>query len=228
MKVEHALNQISEIHQHLNKTETYRGLRAIPVAFSGILGIIAASFQNSVITPNPSLYSFALYWFCVAAVCIIPPGIVALYRYYYKETLFEQRKTKQVAEQFIPCIIAGLIVFIIVIIYENKYNHHKLLPDNIFPNGFKPALPQFYEQGPIFLAGIWSILLGLGLFAMRPFLPLRIGFPALYYLLAGGLLLLLAVAENPSSPWNMGLTFGLGQIITSAVLYWNLERKKND
>jgi hypothetical protein len=223
MKVEQALNQISEIHQHLNKTEIYRGLRALPVAFTGILGIIGAALQNYFITPNPSLYSFTLYWFCIAAICIIPPGIVALYRYVYTETSLERRKTRQVTEQFIPCVIAGLIVMIITIIYE-KYYH----PNNLLDSHLHHPLSVLYEQVSIFLAGLWAIILGLGLFAMRPFLPLRIGFPALYYLLAGGILLLLAIAENQPSPWNMGLTFGIGQIITSAVLYWNLERKKND
>jgi hypothetical protein len=30
------------------------------------------------------------------------------------------------------------------------------------------------------------------------------------------------------SPWAMGLPFGLGQLLTAAVLYWNLERRPHD
>jgi hypothetical protein len=35
----------------------------------------------------------------------------------------------------------------------------------------------------------------------------------------------LARGLHAFSPWAMGLTFGIGQLLAAAVLYWNLERR---
>ena len=37
--------------------------------------------------------------------------------------------------------------------------------------------------------------------------------------------LVLARGLSAFSPWAMGLTFGVGQLLAAAVLYWNLERR---
>src|SRR3972149_2140891 len=42
MEYAKALDQISEIHQHLARTEIYRGYRSVPVALSGAVGVLAA------------------------------------------------------------------------------------------------------------------------------------------------------------------------------------------
>jgi len=86
------------------------------------------------------------------------------------------------------------------------------------------------------------MLFSLGIFASRPYLPRIMGWIALYYLVAGAVLLALGVEsrtvsgwemdltfgfdESTSlSPWGMGLTFGVGQVLSGIVLYWNLERE---
>jgi hypothetical protein len=48
--------------------------------------------------------------------------------------------------------------------------------------------------------------------------------------MAGTLLLrLAAVGSNIMfSGWAMGLTFGIGQLLTASILYWNLERKHDE
>ena len=76
-----------------------------------------------------------------------------------------------------------------------------------------------------YLPGLWAVLFSLGVFASRPYLPRIIGWVALYYLVAGTVLLAMAADSTSLSPWGMGLTFGLGQIASGIVLYWNLERK---
>jgi hypothetical protein len=45
MDVSRALSQIAEIHQQIAKGELYRGYRPLPVAASGLIGIVAASLQ---------------------------------------------------------------------------------------------------------------------------------------------------------------------------------------
>ena len=43
MEIQKALHQISEIHGHLAKSHVYRGYRAVPVALSGVLALVAAA-----------------------------------------------------------------------------------------------------------------------------------------------------------------------------------------
>ena len=45
MELREALTQISEIRQQMARTEVFRGYRAMPVAFSGLLALAAAGFQ---------------------------------------------------------------------------------------------------------------------------------------------------------------------------------------
>ena len=47
---------------------------------------------------------------------------------------------------------------------------------------------------------------------------------ALFYYAAGVVLLWIARGPEPPAGWWVGGTFGLGQLLAAAVLYWNLER----
>jgi len=75
------------------------------------------------------------------------------------------------------------------------------------------------------LPGLWAVCFSLGIFASRTLLPRGIAPVAGYYLIAGCMNLVLARGPAAFSPWAMGLTFGVGQLLAAAVLYWNLERR---
>ena len=49
-----------------------------------------------------------------------------------------------------------------------------------------------------------------------------------FYMMAAVLCLLWARDESAFSPWAMGVTFGVGQALSAAILYWTLERKNDD
>jgi hypothetical protein len=75
------------------------------------------------------------------------------------------------------------------------------------------------------LPGLWSMLFALGIWSSRPYLPKAIGLVALFYVLAGTWLLAGARGTHVPSPWEMGLTFGVGQSALALVLYLNIERR---
>jgi hypothetical protein len=76
------------------------------------------------------------------------------------------------------------------------------------------------------MPGIWAICFSLGMFASRTLLPRFITVVAGYYLIAGCMCLVMTRATvSQFSPWAMGLTFGVGQLLSAGVLYWNLERR---
>ena len=88
-------------------------------------------------------------------------------------------------------------------------------------SGFSPALATL-------LPGLWSLLFGVGIFAARPYVPRASGWVGLYYWVAGLALLWSSHNIDTLSPWAVGGTFGIGQLLGAVVLYWNLERGTAD
>ena len=200
MEVHKALDQISEIHEHLARSEVYRGYRSIPVALSGVLAFGAAALQPRLVGVEPTS-SFVVFWVCVAVIGSLVAGGGIIYNYFLEENPLARRKTRTVVGQLLPCVVSGVVI--------------------------TAALTWIAHGGIAFLPGLWAILYSLGIFASRPYLPRIIGWVALFYFVAGAKLLLMAGEGTSLSPWGMGLTFGIGQIFGAAVLYWNLERKNN-
>jgi hypothetical protein len=200
MEVHKALDQISEIHKHLSKAEIYRGYRAVPVASSGILALVAAGVQQNLIGNQPT-HLFVIYWVIVGVIGTFVAGGGIIHNYWVEDNPITRRRTRTVVGQFIPCITAGVLATVAL------------------GRAGRPFIP--------FLPGLWAILFSLGIFASRPYLPRVIGWVALLYLIAGAVLLALAPGTGSLSPWAMGLTFGTGQILAGIVLYRDLERNEN-
>ncbi|MEK6250056.1 MAG: hypothetical protein N2C12_17865, partial [Planctomycetales bacterium] len=103
-------------------------------------------------------------------------------------------------EKFLPSMAAGALVTMVIAVWH---------ADQIW-----------------LLPGLWSIFFSLGIFASCRFLPPLILAVGMYYLLAGCLCLIVARETSALSPWAMAGTFGVGQLATSAILYFNLERQR--
>jgi len=192
-----ALDQISEIHKHLAKSEVYRGYRSLPVALSGLVGFVAAWLQTPGLGANDPV-GFVMFWSAIAAVSVVVGSAEIVFNYAFRESAFERRKTRLVIEQFMPAVAVGALATITL---------------SRLSAALVPLLP-----------GLWASLFGVAIFAARPYLPRATGWVALYYLLVGGWMLWHA-GTAPPSPWSVGGTFGAGQIFAALVLYWNLERK---
>jgi hypothetical protein len=199
MKINQALEQISSIHEHLNRTELYRGFRAIHVAFAGLIGCLAAFLQPVFLRSEFPPIHFVYYWLLVALGNLLIVVLFALYRYLFLESERERRKTRYVWAQFSPCLVIGLLLTLSLAPMDHKTV--SLLP------------------------GLWAFVLSLGVFSTGPFLPRMSRWIALYYLLCGFTLLGFARKGLAFSPWGMGITFGIGQILGAVVLYIYLERK---
>ena len=196
-----ALSQISEIHAHLAKGEVYRGFRSLPVAISGVCGLLAALAQPWVIRPD-DVPTVVGYWIAVAALVGAVGMSEALYKYAFRDDPYARRGTRKVLGQFVPCLAAGGAITV----------------------GLLSSSPTPGPSTAAWLPGLWAIAFSLGIFAARPYLPRAIGYVALYYLAAGFQLLLWAPGADGLSGWAVGGTFGIGQLAAALVLYWNLER----
>jgi len=195
MEYAKALDQISEIHQHLARTEVYRGYRSLPVALSGLVGLIAAALQAPGLGAADPV-GFVLFWTAIAVMAALVGSSEIAFNYLFREDALGRRRTRMVFGQFAPSVAAGAVATVAL----------------VTPGAaFVPLLP-----------GLWAMLFGVAVFAARPYLPRATGVVALYYLGAGAWLLWHGAAAP--SPWAVGGTFGVGQFASAAVLYWNLER----
>ncbi|MFC1600877.1 hypothetical protein ACFL34_00830 [Candidatus Sumerlaeota bacterium] len=197
MEIDKALHQIGEIHERLTHTQVFRGYRAAPIACSGALALLAGALQQRLVGLEPTR-QFVYYWIAVAVICAATAGGGIVRNYLVLRDPLVRRQTRTVVGQLLPSLVAGLLVTIAL------------------------ALPA--TGGIVLLPGLWTILFSLGIFASRPHLPRNIGWVALFYLVAGALMLAGGALRGLISPWGLGLTFGIGQVCSGLVLYWDLER----
>jgi hypothetical protein len=196
MELPRALAQIAEIHDQVTKTDVYRGYRSVPLAASGLMGLAAAWLQPHGLNADP--VRFVVYWMAVAA-CAGFVGISEIvYNYVVRDEARARRRTRLVVGQLLPSLLAGALVTV-------SFLH--------LDTALVPLLP-----------GLWAMWFGIGIFASRPYLVRSSGWVALYFCAAGLLLLWTARGPETLNPWAVGGTFGVGQLLTAAVLYWNLEQ----
>jgi hypothetical protein len=200
MRVSEALTQLDAIHEQLTKGEVYRGFQVPGVALGGVCGLVAAVVQGSFVPPGEAS-GFVAYWVVVAAICALLGCGAALHSHFFREDAYARRRSRRVAAQFLPSVAAGAVVTL----------------------ACWRAGPEFV----ILLPGLWAILFSLGVFATRPYLPRAVGWVGLFYLGAGSLLLATPHAAVTLSGWSVGGVFGVGQLATALVLYWNLERSEH-
>jgi len=198
MELREALTQISEIRLQLARTEVFRGLRALPVAMSGLLALAAAGFQAAWVSrPAEQLSAYLTLWIGAAVVSAVAAGTEMALRWRTATSPWAREKTWLAVEQFLPCLAAGgLLTFVVV---------------------------RSAPEGAWMLPGLWQILFSLGIFASCRLLPRALFGVAVFYLASGLASLALARGELAFSPWAMGLPFGTGQLLAAAVLYRTLE-----
>jgi hypothetical protein len=199
MDFPHALTQIAEIHKQIAKGEIYRGYRSLPIAASGLVGIAAALAQPAA-DGGRGASTFVWYWAGVAVLAALVGVSEISYNYVLREGASGRRRTRQVLGQFLPGILGAAVL-----------------------------TSSFVHVGPRLVAllpGVWAICFGIGTFSSRPYLPRASVLVALFYFGAGSLLLWTADLEGTLNGWRVGGTFGAGQLLAAAVLYWTLERQE--
>jgi len=202
MDLHEALAQISEIREQVARTETFRGYRAAPVAFSGALAWVGALVQSMWLPAGElhgdQLRDYIWLWVGAALLSMAVTGLYMFLHCWRSQLTLTRSHTALALSLFLPCVIAGGLLTIVL------YFH---APDALW-----------------MMPGLWSMLFGLGVFASWRLLPKITFWVGVHYLIAGTLCLMLAQGEHAFSPWAMALPFGVGQIVAAGILYWTLER----
>jgi hypothetical protein len=199
MELRDALTQITEIRLQLARTEVFRGYRAVPVAFSGGVAVLAALVQTvTVVDPIAQIGRYLGLWIGAAVVSGLAAGLEMIIRARTAATPLTRELTWLALEQFCPCLIGGALVTVVIL---------RAAPESLW-----------------MLPGLWQIFYSLGIFASCRLLPRPTFWVAVFYLGTGLADLAWGRGELALSPWLMGLPFGAGQFLAAAVLYRTLER----
>ncbi len=199
MELHEALRQISDIRRQMARGEVYRGYRSMTVAASGVLALLAAATQSWwVPSPEGELERYLGLWIGVAAASLIAAGIEMSRRARGGGAGLARQSTLLAAEQFLPCVVVGALLTLCI----------------------ARAAPQVAWMLP----GLWALVFSLGVFASRRLLPRQVVWVGAYYTACGCVCLAAGQGPDAYAPWQMGITFGGGQLLSAAILRWTLER----
>jgi len=199
MELREALSQIAEIRERLAESEIFRGYRSLPIAFSGVLAIIAALIQPFVVSdPRQEIQAYCILWFSVAGLSVAVAVVTMFLRDHFGGASQTREVTMLAMSLLAPALVAGSLITAIIV--RNVPESGAMLP------------------------GLWQIILSLGLFASCRLLPPSSFAVAFFYLASGIIVLWLSPTEWALSPWVMGLPFAIGQFVAAGILYWHLER----
>lgn len=200
MELHQALSQISEIRLQMARSGVFRGFRSLTVGFSGVLALVAAAYQRQFAeSPESELGRYLTLWIGVAAVSVIVVGGEMFWRARTRSSPLARQLTLLALEQLSPSLVVGAVLTLCV----------------------------YCSTQPVawMLPGLWALTFSLGVFASHRLLPRPFFFVALYYAVCGAVCLLWGQGTHALSPWHMAISFGGGQLISAAILYWTLERR---
>ena len=201
MELRDAIDQITAIRTQLAATERLRALRAVPVAFSGLLALLAAAAQTLwIVVPAASTTRYLLLWVGTAAISALAAGLELLWRVRLSGSRLSAANALVALQQFLPSSVAGAVVTAVIAVR---------LPELLW-----------------LLPGLWQLLFGLGNLAAHRLLPGPAVLVGSLYLATGTACLWLGPLAL--APWAMGLPFLAGQATLAAILWWHQERPQTE
>ena len=197
MELRDAISQISVIRTQMAREERLRGLRAVPIGFSGLLALGAAAVQPTLV-PDPirQLGAYLALWLGVAAASAIAGTVEIVVRCRTSGSSLTRTTVLLAAGQFLPCLLAGAAA---TAVFAARLPEHAWL-----------------------LPGLWQLFFGLAILSCGRLVPRPVWSVGLFYLGTG--CWVLGLQEGALAPWSMGLPFGLGQIVTAVAIALTLER----
>jgi len=196
-----ALGDISNIRRQVAGSTEFRGYGPATLASTGFFAIAAAAIQARLI-PDPAaqMAAYLALWTATAALSIALTGVQMLTRSRRLHSALSGEMIRMAVEQFLPSLIAGVLLTFVLL-------------------GYVPGSAWM-------LPGLWQIVFSLGVISSCRFLPRPMIAAGAWYLGAG--LAVVAIGpERALSPWAMGVPFGVGQLLTAAIL-WFSAREAND
>jgi hypothetical protein len=193
-----ALDDISAIRTQVARGTQFRGYGPLSVASSGVLALLVAGGESRwMVGSNYGLKSFLGVWIATAAVSVFLSALETIFRARRVHSGLALEMIQAAVEQFLPSIVVGILLTVV--------------------------LMRIALQDSWMLPGLWEVMFSLGVFASCRFLPRQMFGVGAWYLAAGLVCLLVASGHHALSPWEMGIPFGIGQLLVAAVLRYGFE-----
>ena len=193
-----ALAEISEIRAQVARGTQFRGYGPASTAVSGTLALIVAGAQAVWMKEGGrDVLPFLAVWVATAAVSVALATFETIVRSRRVHSGFATEMIRSAVEQFLPATIVGLLLTGVMLL----------------------AAPKELWMLP----GLWELIFSLGVFASCRFLPRQMFAVGLWYLVCGLVCLMMASGSRILSPWEMGIPFGVGQLLVAAVLRYGFE-----
>ncbi len=194
MRIEEALDRLELISAVADRSRTFDGLRAVPTLLAGFAGLVGGLVQARwVQTFADPLVGFFALWTTIAVIALSLVLSDMSIRYWRDPTARARRMTIDVLTRLMPSLCVGAAIAMIVV--ESAREVAWMLP------------------------GLWSLLLGLGIFAASPLLPRTLGQVGYWYVACGFAALIFARGEYSLSPLAMVIPFAGGQCLTAWLIH---------
>jgi hypothetical protein len=187
-----ALGDISSIRRQLAHSTEFRGYGPATLAATGVFAMVASVAQG-IWLPDPVRHvsAYVALWIATAVLSAALTGVQMLTRSRRIHSSLSDEMIRMAVEQFLPSVGAGLLLTIVLLHYV--------------------------PSAAWMIPGMWQVIFSLGVLSSCRFLPRPMIAAGLWYLLTG--LSCIAMGDSRAlSPWSMGVSYGVGQILVAAIL----------
>jgi hypothetical protein len=187
-----ALGDISSIRRQLAHSTEFRGYGPATLAATGVFAMVASVAQG-IWLPDPVRHvsAYVALWIATAVLSAALTGVQMLTRSRRIHSSLSDEMIRMAVEQFLPSVGAGLLLTIVLLHYV--------------------------PSAAWMIPGMWQVIFSLGVLSSCRFLPRPMIAAGLWYLLTG--LSCIAMGDSRAlSPWSMGVSYGMGQILVAVIL----------
>jgi hypothetical protein len=198
-----ALADLNAIRVQVARGTQFRGYGPTSIAATGALALTVAMAQSLFLNgAQRHIATFLALWISTAVVAVAASAWETFSRTQRFHVGVSREMLQSAIEQFLPPLVVGVLLTAVLT---------QAAPDEVW-----------------MLPGLWEIAFSLGVFASVRFLPRSVFAVGLWYLICG--LTCLAVESGPRvlSPWEMGIPFGIGQLLVAAVLKYGYAGSTED
>ena len=192
-----ALGDISSIRRQVARSTEFRGYGPATLAATGGIAVLAAGVQ-AVWLSNPAnrIPVYLAIWVSTAILSAALIAVQTVTRSHRMHSGMADEMIHMAVEQFLPAAGAGALLTIVLV-------------------GSVPSALWM-------LPGLWQITFSLGVFSSCRFLPRPMAAAGAWYLLKG--LTCIALANGRAlSPWTMGVSYGVGQLLVAGILLFTAQ-----
>ena len=197
-----ALGDITSIRRQVARSTEFRGYGPATLAATGGIAILAAAVQ-AIWLPNPA-NRIPIYLAIWLSTAILSAGLIAVQTVTRSQRLHSGLADEMIhmaVEQFLPAAGAGVLLTIVLV---------KYVPSALW-----------------MLPGLWQITFSLGVFSSCRFLPRPMTVAGAWYLLTG--LTCVSLGDGRAlSPWTMGVSYGVGQLLVAAILFFTAQEGSDE